>query len=152
MGKSLERAFRAWRGRSDSLQEYEQRVGESTEGRVARLVGRIDSPSLGESMRVYSKIAFGREVPDSKVTWLHRELLNSMRELRSTSEESDEALTTAWRLLENAKTRQDKVIAIDAAMQYFHDAGGIYSLIGFWSDKSDRDWDTMKAILDMLSE
>ena len=149
---SLEEAFEAFQTRGDYLRELEGLEGETKEEAVERLVKRINSLDLRRSISIYSAIAFSRRVPNSQINWLHRKLLEYMNKLEPLMAEGDEALTTSKKLLEEARTRQDKIIGIDSAMQYFHEAGGLHTLIGFWDDKSERDWDTMRVILDLLGE
>ncbi len=114
---------------------------------------RIESFDLRKGIEVYSTIAFGRNTSTSEVDWLHHKLLDYMRKYRSEEKGMswDKPLSKAYKILRSAKTRQEKVLAIDATLGYLHEAGSILTL-GFWKGISKRDSGIADHILDRLAE
>ena len=103
---------------------YIVKVEETLEDLLGRLPAEPGpaTPGMGlrKAMRVYTKIAEGKLVPDEDIEALRQFLIAAAEEAFIDDEEAEETLENVLRNLRAAKTRSDKIIAIDGAISFVH--------------------------------
>lgn len=132
------------------------------------LLNKIFDSTLRREMEIYVSIASGKYVGDDDIDFLFNTLMNGLMFYFNVSAQEEEVginlmtlenfdklgLTNqfkqTWLLFRDAKTRGDKVIAIDSAMHLQHDAGGVETLPIVSISISDDDYALMMMILDIL--
>ena len=116
---------------------------------ITFLLGSIGTEEIKRDLDVYRRLAEGGEVSDSEVDALYGKAKRfirkagpreSSRALRGVPKETWGVITG---LVEDARSRSDKVIAIDTVMSLVHDTGGIEDM-GLWKYDSLGD-DSVRA-------
>ena len=142
------------------------------ENKVYSLVNSISAPGMRDAVKVYSDIAFSNYASSSDIDRIHRVLLSGMekykKELlldaydrrynRLTESKRDSYFEDAvaddvfsvYKKLKQARTRSEKIIAIDAAMHLQHDQGSLPTF-GIWDDYTEGDISTFDKVLAELS-
>ena len=114
-------------------------VKKSTSSRL--ILSEISNPELKEDLDIYSRLANNKSVEDWEVDHLFRKssefLKRSMREAEESPEDKpgifeDGKWKASSKLVKSARTRGDKIVAIDSVMSLQHDRGTIGGL-GFWT-------------------
>lgn len=135
------------------------------EVQISELLNRIRNPKLRKDLTIYSRIAQGEHVSDNEIDYLFGKLLSGISDYWESlpkllqSANTQHILTTkvTISLARDAKTRSDKVIAIDSMMSIHHDIGFMSNDTGYLFpdlydlEEDDIDFDTVGRVLNTLA-
>lgn len=104
-----------------------QRTTKTTE----ELLDEIPDRRTREVLSVYKRVAEGEKVSDEDIDWLFERSSHLVKFLESKTWTDIPGFKATSKAVATAKTRGDKVIAIDSAMSLVHDAGKVAILEAF---------------------
>ena len=110
---------------------------------VTKILESIESSEVKRDLDIYYRIAKDERVPDEEVNYLFNkswDAIESSARNRTYGGAAGDVKSTL-KLLKKARTRSDKIIAIDATFSLMHDLGGV-ATFGFWDIDSEESPDT----------